>query len=275
MTDKKWYKAVRLDRTSHYDQVTLWRVGKIVRPSDGRTPVHGGSCGEGSIHCSPTLLDTVSYQQGASRYYEVLPQGERIGGDGTKSRFPSVLVKRELTKGEIDVLAGFKLYEANHPYNPLLHKAKRLSEEYMRDRIARWDSVWDSVGDPVWVSSWVSVWDSVRASVRPSVWDSVWDSVGVSVWDSVWDSVGVSVWDSVRASVGASVVVSLWAYVGGLFPGIKTWTYAENLGSDPWRPLLDLWYAGYVPSFDGKTWRLHAGEKAQIVHSWTVEELSK
>ena len=81
---------------------------------------------------------------------------------------------------------------------------------------------------------------SVGASVRASVGDSVWDSVG--------DSVG--------------------AYTGGLFPNITQWKYAEKLGPDPWRPFLTLWYAGYVPSFDGKTWRLHAGKDAKIVLEW-------
>ena len=86
-------------------------------------------------------------------------------------------------------------------------------------------------------------------------WASVWASVGASVRASVWDSVG--------------------AYTGGLFPNITQWKYAEKLGSDPWRPYLTLWYAGYVPSFDGKTWRLHSGEKAEIVLEWTPKEAAK
>jgi len=85
---------------------------------------------------------------------------------------------------------------------------------------------------------------------------------------SVGASVRASVGDSVWASVGASVGDSVWAYTGGLFPNITQWKYAEKLGPDPWRPFLTLWYAGYVPSFDGKTWRLHAGKDAKIVLEW-------
>ena len=80
-----------------------------------------------------------------------------------------------------------------------------------------------------------------------------------------WASVGASV----RASVRASVWDSVWAYIGGLFPNIKTWKFAEKLGENPWEPLTELWYAGYVPSFDGKIWRLHACPKARIVHEFT------
>jgi hypothetical protein len=160
-------------------------------------------------------------------------------------------------------LNGWSVHEAFHPINPLLLKPKRMSKKRKAELIKQWDSVRASVrasvGDSVRASARASVGDSVRASV----WDSVWASVGASVWDSVW----ASVWASVGASVGASV----WAYVGGLFPNIKEWRYAEKLGTDPWRPLLTLWYAGYVPSFDGKTWRLHSEKDAKVVFEWEAK----
>ena len=91
-------------------------------------------------------------------------------------------------------------------------------------------------------------WDSVRASVWDSVWRSVGRSARRSVGDSVWDSVRDSVWDSVRA------------YVGSFFdlPGWKGITHKR--GEYPFRPAVDLWERGIVPSFDGKTWRLHGYE---------------
>jgi hypothetical protein len=126
-----------------------------------------------------------------------------------------------------------------------------------------WDSVRDSVRDSVWDSASASVWDSVRdsvsasvsASVRDSVRYSVWDSVSASVRDSVWDSVSASVWDSVRYSVWDSV----WAYTSSFFDI----TYKYDFS-----PCVKLWEAGLVPSCDGQTWRLHSGEKAEIVYIW-------
>ena len=74
-----------------------------------------------------------------------------------------------------------------------------------------------------------------------------------------WDSVGDSVWDSVGA------------YIGSFFPGIKTWKYIDHkLGQYPFQPAVDLWKMGLVPSFDGKTWRLHGGEKGKILWEGTV-----
>ena len=45
------------------------------------------------------------------------------------------------------------------------------------------------------------------------------------------------------------------------------------MSENPFQPAIDLWEAGFVPSFDGKVWRLYAGKDAQIVYE--MEEVSK
>ena len=82
-------------------------------------------------------------------------------------------------------------------------------------------------------------------------------------WSSVWASVRSSVWDSVRSSVWASVGASVWAYRAG-FVNIK---YDYDFS-----PAITLWESGYVPSFDGTTWRLHSGHNAEIVFEWIPQK---
>jgi hypothetical protein len=105
------------------------------------------------------------------------------------------------------------------------------------------------------------MWDSVWASVRASVGASVRASVGDSVWDSVWASV--------RASVGASVRASVWAYISDFFT-IANWKYVTHEpDKNPFQPCIDLWMLGLVPSFDGKTWRLHnMSNNAEVIYEW-------
>ena len=198
-----YYKAVRLDKTSHYDQKTKWVAKRIIKPDS--VDECAEPCGHG-IHCSPTLLDAVGYQRGLSVYCEVEPI-RIIAQDATKARCEAVKCVRWLGREEQDEIAGFKLWEANHPINPLAIRPQKID-----------------------VAEHLQLWASVWASVRDSVGDSA------------------------------------WAYIGGLFPKITKWKHAESLGPDPWRPLLTLWYAGYLPSFDGATWRLHAGCDAKIVY---------
>ena len=130
-----------------------------------------------------------------------------------------------------------------HPFSvehTPLEVTKKLLQEWRKVRA----SVVDSVLASILASVWGSVLVSVRASVVDSVRDSVWASVGASDWDSVWDSV--------------------WAYISSLFTNIKKWKYVNHEdGGNPFQSCIDLWKGGYVPSFDGKTWRLHT--KAGIV----------
>jgi len=252
-----YYKAVRLDRTSHYDGKTKWRKGVVICV-DKPDPPSNGPCGRG-IHCSPTLLDAVGWQAGPSRYYRVEPL-DVIAGDETKIRCTAVKVLNELTKAEQDEIAGFHLYEANHPVCPFHREPRNVSDRWIEDRICQWVLVHDSVRDSVRDSVWHSVWGSAGGSAGTSVWDSVGDSIR----DSVRVSVGVSIGTSIRDSVWHSVWGSVDAYIGGLFPNITEWKRVEHLGPTPWKPLCDLWYAGYVPSFDGKIWRVHCGPRAEV-----------
>ena len=151
--------------------------------------------------------------------------------------------------------------------NPLgLPKVEQVTDEQI-GWLKVWASVRASVGDSVWASVRASVGDSVRdlvwASVRDSVWASVGDSVRDLVWDSVWDLVGASVGASVRASVRDSVGASVWAYVSAFF----AIDYEHDFSS-----VVKLWEAGLAPSFDGRTWRLHSGERAAVVFEWMPGE---
>jgi hypothetical protein len=150
--------------------------------------------------------------------------------------------------------------------NPLTGRAKKVTDKEIV-LLDQWIKIVGSVRgsvNPVWDSAWASVGVSVNpvlVSVGASVWDSVEASVGASVWTSVRASVWYSVWtpvyDSVRVSVGASVGASVWAYLSSFFK-IK---YGHDFSS-----VIKLWNSGFVPSFDGKKWRLHSGKKAEVVY---------
>lgn len=107
------------------------------------------------------------------------------------------------------------------------------------------------------LDEWIKVWNSVRTTVWKLVWNSVENSVGDSVGNSVRNSVGATVWNSVGDLVGDSVWDSVRAYYSSFFD-IK---YNYDFSS-----AIKLWERGFIPSFDGKIWRLHAGKNARIVH---------
>lgn len=93
-------------------------------------------------------------------------------------------------------------------------------------------------------------------------WSSVWDSVR----DSMWASVGDSVWDSVGGVFGSFFRLKRgeWKHT----EGIKCRGY-------PFASAVKLWNAGFVPSFDGTTWRLHGGKDARVLYEVSEKELKK
>jgi hypothetical protein len=140
-----------------------------------------------------------------------------------------------------------------HPFK--ITPPEKITEEHTQ-LVREWASVRDSVV--------ASVWDSVRHSVMDSVMNSVMDSVRHSVMDSVMNSV----MDSVRHSVVDSVRHSVWAYNGSFFSLKRSeWKYTERIDCEgyPFQPAVALWELGLVPSFDGKTWRLHGGPDGRVL----------
>ncbi|MFA6984123.1 MAG: hypothetical protein WC276_09265, partial [Sedimentibacter sp.] len=197
---------------------------------------------------------------------------------------------RALAEAEEEKI-GYKLSEALFPVNPLKIEAGPVTEEEI-NLLKKWVSLWDSIiRNSVWVSIRDSIWDSVCDSIldsvcdsvggsiiRDSIWvsvcDSILDNVCDSILDNVCDSILDSVCDSILDSVRNSIRDSIWdsvrdsaeAYISSFYPGIKTWKHIDHpKGENPFQPCIDLWHRGFVPSFDGKTWRLHAGEKAKVV----------
>jgi hypothetical protein len=215
--------------------------------------------------------------------WEVEVGGKGVEIDQFKRRYERITLLRQIPPDELKMLAeaeeenvGYKLAEALFPANPFKIKAGPVTDEEV-GLLKKWDSVRSSVRHSVWGS----VWDSLRGNIEDSVlWDSVWnslrDNIGDSIWDSVWSSLRDiakdSVRDSIRDSIWDSVWDSVWAYVSSLYTGIKKWKYFDHPeGKNPFQPCIDLWHRGFVPSFDGKIWRLHAGEKAEIVWEGEIE----
>ena len=241
------YKLTKPDGFDFYSGRINYRhaIGSIIRVTDYDPPEHG-VCGRG-LHVSRDPNDCFIGAKIPCAAFRVQGVG-RIAGDAQKVRYKAIKVFEEIH--DLDALFGWRYSEAANPIHPF-----KLSFPKTTDREISLLKDWDSVGD--------SVWDSVGDSVGDFVGDFVWDSMGASVWDSV----GASVWDS----MGASVWDSVGAYIGSFFPGIKTWKYIDHkLGQYPFQPAVDLWKMGLVPSFDGKTWRLHGGEKGKILWEGTV-----
>jgi len=251
--NKKLLKVLNHDLTSPY-QGFQFELGKKYVSEDFDTS--DKECSRGFYAVDFNGLVYAMNEDGVKHsVFEVEVGGRSKEFDQFKRRFEEITIVRELSEEDIKarLLAceeseGYKVCEACYPSHPF--NAEQIALDDAKKLLAEWKNVSASVCASVWASVRVSVRDSVSASVRDSVWDSVRVSVGASVWDSVRVSVGASVWASVWDSVGG--------YISSLFPHIKQWKCIDHKeGVNPFQSGIDLWKGGYVPSFDGKTWRLH------------------
>ncbi len=232
------YKLTKPDGTDFYSGKINYadNVGKIIRVAHCDPP-EAGDCGRGLHSCKNPNNCFVGAKIPCRAFkvetIDVIVRGKQ------KTRSQALKIITEVT--DLNKLFGWKYEEVINPINPFKLAAPLVSEEHLL---------------------LLKQWDSVGASV----WASVWASVGTSVRDSV----GASVRASVRASVGASVR----AYVGSLFPNINKWKCIKHKkGVYPFQTGADLWRMGFVPTFNGKIWRLHAGERAAVVWEGTVDAI--
>jgi hypothetical protein len=200
-----------------------------------------------------------SYRNG-KRIFECAVSGKSVEYGQFKRRYEHIELLREISIEEAKEALkkisndGIDYYHASFPVNPLSGNAKNVTEREIQ-LLHEWrfvsTSVSTSVSDSLWGSIRSSVWGSIRDFVCDSVWGSIRDSFRASGWSSSW----------------ASVCDSVWGYISSLFPKIEKWKHIDHeKGKNPFQPCVDLWNSGFVPSFDGKTWRLHSGENAKVVY---------
>lgn len=100
------------------------------------------------------------------------------------------------------------------------------------------------------------------------------DCPGAVVYEGVETSLGASLETSVKDTIGDSVGDSQGALIGSYFQNIKEWKYYKG-GTEryPYQSAAELWNRGFIPSFDGKIWRLSSGKEAFVVFEISEKEL--
>jgi len=231
---ERFWKLARIDGFDFYTGKTInyrENIGKeVVCPKYDK---NGDLCSGAFIHASRTPDQCFVGADIPCSVFRV--EGMPIKEEGKKAGFGNLRIIKEYKPEKV---FKWNYSEAVNPIHPFGNKPLKITDEHIQ-LLKKWDSVWGSV----------------RYSVRYSVGGSIRYSVGNSVWGSVRYSVGNSVWDSV------------YAYIGSIFaPVVEKWKGVKHKkGEYPFQPAVDLWKMGLVSSCDGEKWRLHGGEKADIL----------
>lgn len=242
------YKLTRPDGTDFYSGTIDYakNIGKRIRLAETDGP-EVGVCGRG-LHASKNPNDCFIGAKIPCRAFQV--QGyDRIAGDNQKTRYKALRIIKEIK--DLDSLFSWRYSEAVNPICPFGLKPPKIDRDILA-LLFQWSSIRTPVEGSVRTLIRDSAGHSVESAIQDLMWDSVWNSLRASLkalskslnWTSFWDSFGTL----------------LWAYIGSMF----------SKGEYPFQPAVDLWKMGLVPSFDGKTWRLHGGEKTKILWEGTI-----
>ena len=266
MTTKKMYKVFDKGLRSPFQQMP-YEKGIWYACDDFDENIRN-ECSRGFY---ATDVDGIPYSIRPGRHiYEVEVKGKAVECDQYKRRYEKIKIVRKCTKTEtiaeaqkIEGKLGYKLSEVIYPVHPLKGVARKPQKKDV-DNLILWTStersfVEDSVADYMEPP----VVDTIRDSVVDTMWGSMTDticgSLGISVVYPIWDPVVYPIWSSVVDSIWDSV----WGYVSG-------WFFNYEKEANPFQPCIDLWYRGFVPSFDGTTWRLHSGKDADVVYNTII-----
>jgi hypothetical protein len=290
MKTKKLYKILEKTRNTYRSPFREFPygkkedfIGKLMVCKD--FDVSNEECSSGFYATEIDGLIYTNLSDPSRVVFEVEMSGKNIRFDEYKWRWEKQKFIREVPMEEVKELVkqqsekmDWDYYSALFPYNPLCKKTKVTKKhiELLKQ--------WSSIECAVWYYVTCSIEDSIGYLVKNCVKDSVWDYLGTfannSFIASVKPSLIASVIYSMRASavhsIKSSVRDSVGAYMSSLFPNIKKWEGIEHEeGVNPFQSGIDLWNSNLVPSFDGTTWRLHSGKKAEVVFEITKKELEK
>ena len=246
--ENMYFKKLNPDLTSPY-QGYQWELGKEVEI---------GNFDTGSRDCSTRLyylkLDQLLFCP-AKPIFEVKVGGQ-IKEFEDKSGCSKMTVLREVPKEEIlelvrnaglDQTLGFKYSESLFPINPFEIDPPPITEEIIA-KLRQWIQVHNTTlcyaAGKKYSAVDLSVWESLGESIHNLVLDAL-HNVGVNI-----DFYVTEVDNSVTDIIEAYVKVGLLLY--------KYKLCSIECGTD-------LWYQGLIPSYDGTTWRLHGGPKAEVL----------
>ena len=199
------------------------------------------------------LLSRKNTTQDKLNAWEYNPFTKVLTCDAMNVKGDTKAVKKQL--GNLDWKTIIPELNIKPIINPFEDFNRRKVSEKEIELLRQWGSVRGSVGDSFLGSILGSVGDSFLGSILGSVGGSIWGSI----WDRIWDSVGDSI----------------WGYTSS-FLELEKWHGIDHKeGENPFQCMIDLWEAGLVPSFDGKTWRIHAGKNARVIFEISEDELTK
>jgi hypothetical protein len=129
-------------------------------------------------------------------------------------------------------------------FNPLTGNPKQVTQEDI-ENLQKWVNIRNKIGDKylnyIWdvadVRAMAKIWRKCREEMLSDLFNQQTEKY---IWIGIWDCMNV--------------------YLASFFDA----EYKFDI-----KPVVSLWNRGFIASVDGSIWRLHSGEKVEIVYELT------
>jgi len=147
--------------------------------------------------------------------------------------------------------------------NPLLLETKISVGEAIKP-LKKWQVIYSTIYSAAYSSAASEIYSEVYSAVTLAIGSAansiVYSAVALAAGAAVYSAVASAIYSAIHLNAGSAVYSAvysaLWAYISSLFDIQYKYDFSSA---------IKLWESGYIPSFDGTTWRLHCGKKAKIV----------
>jgi hypothetical protein len=190
---EQYYKAVRPDGTSFYNQHTGWELGKITRHPSADLDNHDGDPARYlSVSVSPT--DCTGFRWPA-RLFRVAP----VRGHKVITPRPDLPNKRASDAWKpVEELPAHQLFGPQGvQVAALIDRSRSLTASEIDALVAAWDAAA--------VAAWNAARDAARVAARVAAWAAARDAAGDAAADA-WDAAAVAAWDAARDAADALTV---------------------------------------------------------------------
>ena len=202
-----------------------------------------------------------------NKVFEVEVGGKRKEFDQFKRRFEKQKIIRMLDEEKVKELIrkasdkmDYNYYEMCYPLDPRSIECGEVNNQVI-ELLKKWDSVFHIINNSVYPSIYRSIYNPIYKVAQESFYYSLYYHIGI--FDKTIDR---TIYDYATECA--------CAYLGSLFFNIEKWIRIEHKkGEYPFQCGVELLKLGFIPIFDGSTWRLHAGKDMKIVYEISREKL--
>jgi len=189
-----YYKILRTNRASWYDEKFVWPLDKPVEVPDADQSK--ASCGRG-VHLAKSINYGFQYAKFMARCFEARPLSPILGEDNSKIRVAKARLGREVTPEYVKRV------------NQFLRTIKTIKWfSNHREPLKSWQLF--ETRNAAWNAARNAAWNAARNAAGDAARNAAGDAAGDAAWNAAWKAAGNAAWNAARNAAWKAARNAAW-----------------------------------------------------------------